>query len=271
MDPELLILAAGGLLLSLGLYVTTFVLTVHRSPSSHRLHASYPFLIPAFLGASLIGNFTAASIVGAARVRLKGGDPAIRDGLHIAAANAPALILWSLFQATVGLLIRTVQERLPIGGRIAAALAGISWTVATMLVVPVLLFERLGILDAVKRSALLLKQRWGEGVTGVGSIGGAMVVIAVPLAVIPVAIMPFSPIAALVAVFAVFVVLLVAMGAIGAVFTAALYEYAVTGQAPGAYQKEDFKGLYRSGRRRFFGLFGRRNPAPPGTPTDPDR
>jgi hypothetical protein len=74
-----------------------------------------------------------------------------------------------------------------------------------MLVVPVLMFERLGIVDSVKRSASLLNERWGEGISGIGSIGGAMVLIMLPLMVIPVVIMPISLVAGLIGLFAMFV------------------------------------------------------------------
>jgi len=46
-------------------------------------------------------------------------------------------------------------------GRILGFAGGLAWIVATYLVIPVLAFENLGPIDAVKRSSSILKARFG--------------------------------------------------------------------------------------------------------------
>ena len=46
-----------------------------------------------------------------------------------------------------------------------------AWTLASFLVVPVLVSRDIGPLDAVKESALLLKKTWGENLIGQGGVG----------------------------------------------------------------------------------------------------
>jgi Family of unknown function (DUF6159) len=133
----------------------------------------------------------------------------------------------------------------------------------TFFVVPVLLYEPVGVGDGIKRSASLFRQRWGETFVGNGAIGLvifvaslAVLVVAVPLAV------------ALPALGITLGVLGVgALAAIGAactgVFNAALYRYATTGEASGAFTVEDLQASFRPRERR--GLFGG------STPTRPDR
>ena len=70
-----------------------------------------------------------------------------------------------------GWCLRAIQERAGLLGRWVAGLFGLAWTVATFLVVPVLVSENVGPVDAVKRSAELLKRTWGENVVGNVGIG----------------------------------------------------------------------------------------------------
>jgi hypothetical protein len=49
------------------------------------------------------------------------------------------------------------------------------WEVITFLVVPVLLYEPVGPVDGIKRSASIFKQRWGDQMTGNVAWSPAMV------------------------------------------------------------------------------------------------
>ena len=73
--------------------------------------------------------------------------------------------------ATVGMVLRAIQERAGFLGRIVAGLIGVAWTLASFLVVPVLVTRNVGPVEAVKESALLLKKTWGENLIGQGGVG----------------------------------------------------------------------------------------------------
>ncbi len=68
--------------------------------------------------------------------------------------------------ATVGLLLRAIEERVGWLGRIVVKLIGVAWALATFLVVPVLVTRDVGPIDAVKESAALLRETWGENLIG---------------------------------------------------------------------------------------------------------
>jgi hypothetical protein len=75
------------------------------------------------------------------------------------------------------MILRALQERFGIIGRIVVGMLGFGWTVATFLVVPVLAAQDVGPIDAIKRSASLLKNTWGEnliGNAGIGIAGGLL-------------------------------------------------------------------------------------------------
>jgi hypothetical protein len=202
-------------------------------------------------------------VIGMAMKRLRGEDASIRDGLDLARAHVGKIFVWSVLTATVGMVLRAIAERSGIVGRIVLSLIGVAWNVITFFVVPVLLFEPVGVTDGIKRSASIFRQRWGETFIGTGAIG--LVIFLASLVVIVVAVPLGMALPALGV--AVGVLGLGALAAIGVactgVFNAALYRYATTGEASGAFTVEDLQASFRPRERR--GLFGG------GTPARPDR
>ncbi|NID05011.1 hypothetical protein HBF26_08945 [Luteibacter jiangsuensis] len=141
-----------------------------------RQHVSPLFMLVSFLfyfvqyGVVIFFNVALAS---AALIRLDGGNPTLGDGIRTAMGKLPNIIGYALIAATVGMILRALQERLGFVGRIVAGFLGFGWTVATFLVVPVLAAQDVGPVDAVKRSTSLLKQTWGENLIGNAGIGVA--------------------------------------------------------------------------------------------------
>lgn len=115
--------------------------------------------------------FFQSALVGAAMIRLQGGDPTVGDGFRIALSRIGPILGYALVAATVGMLLRAIQERAGAIGRWVAGLLGVAWTVATYMVVPILVTRDVGPLDAVRESAALLKRSWGENVIGQGGLG----------------------------------------------------------------------------------------------------
>lgn len=115
--------------------------------------------------------FFNSALVACAIIRFRGGDPTVADGFRASLNRLPQILGWSLVSATVGLLLRVVESRSQKAGRIAAGLLGAGWTIATYFVVPVLVVERVGPVEAVKRSLSILRRTWGEAVAAHFGIG----------------------------------------------------------------------------------------------------
>lgn len=115
--------------------------------------------------------FFNSALVGAAMIRLDGGDPTLRDGLRIASSKVVPILGYAAIAATVGMILRAIQERAGFIGKLVAGFLGVAWTLASFLVVPVLVARNVGPIDAVKESALLLKKTWGENLIGQGGVG----------------------------------------------------------------------------------------------------
>jgi hypothetical protein len=107
-----------------------------------------------------------AALVGAAMIRLDGGSPTLGDGLRIANSRFGAILGYAVISATVGVILRAIQERVGFIGRLIAGLLGAGWTVATFLVVPVIVTSDRGATGAISESTALLKRTWGENVAG---------------------------------------------------------------------------------------------------------
>ena len=124
-----------------------------------------------YLVASTVVIFFNAALIAAANIRLEGGDPTLGDGFRIALRRLPAIIVWAAITATVGLVLRAIAERGGAVGAIVSIIGGMAWGLVTYLVVPVLVVEGVGPVEALKRSASLLRRTWGEQVVGNFSIG----------------------------------------------------------------------------------------------------
>ncbi len=178
--------------------------------------------------------FFNTALVGAAMIRLQGGDPTVGDGLRIAGSKIGAIFGYALVAATVGMILRAIQERAGWLGRWIAGLLGAAWTVASFLVVPVLVSRDVGPIEAVKESALLLKRTWGENVIGQGGIGLVFglinfVVVIAGVALIVAAAMSQSAVLIGFAVAVLVIALVIGaliQAALSGIYSAALYRYA---------------------------------------------
>lgn len=196
--------------------------------------------------------FFNSALVGAALIRLDGGDPTVGDGLAIASKRMGSIIGYAVIAATVGMVLRMISERGGIFAKIAAAVAGMAWTLATYLAVPVLVTKDIGPIDAIKESAAIFKRTWGEQVAGNFGLTWAMALAFIAwtavsflvgwaaAAVMPVAIVPVIGITILGYVF-----LALLGSALGGIYTAALYRYAMTGDT-GSFDAAIMGNAFRS-------------------------
>src|SRR5262249_19792659 len=95
-----------------------------------------------------------------------GQEPTLGDGFRAAFARFPQIFAWALVSATVGVLLKVIENAHEKAGEVIAAILGTAWTVLTFFVVPVLGVEKLGPFGAIRRSVALLRKAWGEALIG---------------------------------------------------------------------------------------------------------
>jgi hypothetical protein len=186
--------------------------------------------------------FFNVALVGVANSRLMGGTWTFRDGLELAWARKGTILQWALVAATVGVILKTLEERLGLIGRLIMRIIGIAWTLACYFVVPVLAFEDLSPLQAFKRSSRLFRDTWGEKVTGGFSLGLVSMVLMLPGIGLFIAAAFVGGLSGLLIgmllMVLYFLLLSVFMSAVGGIFNAALYRYACFKQVPPAFSHD---------------------------------
>ncbi len=206
---------------------------------------SYLLMFAFYLVQYFVIIFFQTALTGVALMHLRGEPTSVGAGFALARARLPQILGYALIAATVGLLLRMVQERLGLIGRFVVGLIGLAWTVATFLVVPVLASRDVGPVDAVRHSVELLKRSWGENLIGQGGIGvvfGLLMFVAVLFGALLVGgAIAMHSIAAVVTAVAIVVLGFILLGliqsALQGIYAAALYRYAEAGEASAGFDQ----------------------------------
>jgi hypothetical protein len=137
-------------------------------------------------------------------------------------------------------------------GQLGVGLLGAAWNIATFLVIPVLVIENVGPLEAIKRSVALLKRTWGEqliGNAGIGLVFGLATFLTllagIGLIIASAALgVPALIVVVVVLVVAALLILAVIGSALGGIYRAAIYRYAATGQMSGGFTPQLVQGAF---------------------------
>jgi hypothetical protein len=124
--------------------------------------------------------FCNAALISCALIRFNGQEPTLGDGFRAAGARLPQIFAWALVSATVGLLLKLIENAHEKVGEVVSALLGTAWTVITYFVVPVLVVEKVGPFQAIGRSLQILRKTWGEALVGNLGLGLFKFLLALP-------------------------------------------------------------------------------------------
>jgi hypothetical protein len=163
-----------------------------KDQANLRAAVSIGLLFLFYLANYFVIVFFNTALVACAVIRFSGGEPTLGDGLRAAGSRIHNIFGWALVAATVGVILKVLEDKADWLGQLVLGLIGAAWSVVTYFVVPVLAVENVGPFAAVKQSASLLRKSWGEGIVGnfgLGLIGFLLyvpgillLVVAVPLA-----------------------------------------------------------------------------------------
>lgn len=244
-DPKLLVfplLSSVALLVLLGSFaLPVFALFHGLQPSmadagtAHTSRLLFYITTYAFYVVSYtVMMFFNSALISVAMKRLDGESASISEGFQAALSNLPAIVGYAMIAATVGTVLRAIEERVGLVGRIVIAIIGAGWTLATAMTLPVLVEENVGPVEAISRSLDLLKRNWGENLIGNGGISLGIAVVAIPVMVVAVLIM-FAAIASkalgtMILGMLFFALTILALGLVSStlhtIYTAALYRFA---------------------------------------------
>lgn len=273
-DKELIALPAMSAIASLVLVAPFFgvaALTITTTPATSTTSSSsglsiggWIAIFVAYLLAAYVTIFFQTALILAANDRMTGGSPTLKSAIGGAWANAGRILPWALISATVSIVLQAIQERAGLIGKIVVGLVGMAWTLVTLLVLPILVIEHVGVKEAFTRSASAFKRTWGENVVGNAGIGlVSMLAMLAGLAVtVPMIVIGASsdlwPLLGLgVALLVIWVILVsVFSAALSGVFRTALYRYAMLGESSSGFSEDQIAGAFRPKKTGARGLVG---------------
>jgi hypothetical protein len=196
----------------------------------------------------LIIIFFNTAVVAAANIRLSGGDPKVKDGFNGAMAILPLIIVWSLVAGTIGLILRAIEDRSDMFGRIMAGLLGLAWSIVSFLVIPIFVVEKKGPFAALKESTLLMKKTWGEQLIGRFSFGLVFLVFSIPaflLFGLGAASKSQPIVIAFITLGVIYMIILALIqSALQSIFQTIVYKYAKEKEVPAGFSEQEIAGAF---------------------------
>jgi Family of unknown function (DUF6159) len=129
----------------------------------------YVIVFITYFGLAFIATFFNVCVVYTTKIRFEGGNATFGESIKFAFSRLYLIFQWSLLSASVGLLLRILHQLASNLGKIGQLVAnilisllGMAWSIVTIFVVPVLVYEGLGPIDAIKKSTQVIKKTWGE-------------------------------------------------------------------------------------------------------------
>ncbi|MEM9888087.1 MAG: DUF6159 family protein [Bacteroidota bacterium] len=144
----------------------------------------YAFLFIFYLCNYFIVIFFNIGLVHCVGKVMDGEEMTISDGIEYARSRTTTILTWAALAATVGMVLNTIQERAGALGGIITSLIGMAWNITTFFVVPVLAYEDVTPIEAIKRSGQIVKEKWGESL-GSGISFSLFTMLGIFLLVIP--------------------------------------------------------------------------------------
>ncbi len=239
-----------------------FIMDILKAERDINTYIPYLVILALFMWilTCFITGFFNAGLITCAYIRLNGGDPTFKDGFKNAVKYVKKIFLWALIGGTVGYILETISKRSGIVSKIIGIAGRLAWSLLTFFVIPVIIFEKLGIKESIKKSGHLFKKTWGENVIGQFSMGLVFVLlflIIVPLVLIMgmnvqyqsleygTSVTYETPFIIKSLFFAIivfyFIALLVIFSSLQGIYITALYYYATTGKIPPDYSPEVIK------------------------------
>jgi Family of unknown function (DUF6159) len=208
-------------------------------------------VVIAYFPSTLISTFIGVALCAAVAAAMDGHHLSLGQALSVPLRRLGQILVWSLLAAGVGLLLEQLAARVPFAGRVVTWLAGMAWSLGTLFVLPILAINGCSAGDCVRRSADLVKQRWGEGITGSLFIGAWSVVLVLPLAIVVGVISGASH--SRTAPWLIFLAAMVLIGSVTwaatRVFSVALYRYATGAENATPFAEADLEQPFRKRRR----------------------
>ena len=141
--------------------------------------AGYAYLFAFYFVTSFVVIFFNAALIAAANERFQGRPTGVGAGISVALKRLPQILGWTLVATTVSLILRAIEERVGLVGKIIVGLIGVGWAIAIYFALPAVVLEGVGPIGAIKRSGQTIRKTWGESLAIAVGFGLAGIVISI--------------------------------------------------------------------------------------------
>ncbi|MGM5483524.1 MAG: DUF6159 family protein [Nanobdellota archaeon] len=223
------------------------------------------FLI--YLGLAFIATFFNVCVVYTAGFRFSGKNATFMQSIKFAFSKLHLIFAWALVSATVGLILRLLEniaERFGVIGQrvmgFITMILGMAWSITTIFVIPAMVYKNIGPFKAIQKSIDVLKKTWGESLIryfGLGLIEFLFIMLGVFISVfLSVLLMIAGQIIPLIVLLALafiyFIIIIMFFRIANTVFNTALYIYAESGIVPQNFNEEVMKNALKPKKGKFF-------------------
>ena len=212
-----------------------------------------------YLITSFFAIFFNVALVHSIKEKIEGEGEGIGSSIRFAFSRSRTILSWALLSAIVGMILKTIEDTARnvkgVGGFILIIIKGVigfTWVLLTYFVVPVIVYQNLGVVDTIKKSGSILKQKWGEALfagfsTGIMTILMivAWVIVGIILIMVSMVVNPILGIIMAGIVFFGFLIILLISSAMGMVTRTLLFLYAEKGVLPPGLEEHEAEMLFR--------------------------
>jgi hypothetical protein len=191
--------------------------------------------------------------------RFEGGDATFMESLSFALSKVHLIVVWSLVVATVGIIMKLIDNAGQKGGAVGQIVAGILnsiiggvWAIITIFVVPAMVYDNVGPFAAIKSSVETLKKTWGESIIRYLGLGAIQVVLIfggiIVWLVIFIVLLFLVPVLAFLTIPVLVLYLLIVgllFSVLNTIFNTALFVYARTGKVPEGYSADIMQNAFK--------------------------
>ena len=127
-------------------------------------YVGYFLLFGFYLVSYFIIVFFNVGLVYNVRRVFNGEEVSFSEGFRFSSSRTGTILSWAMLAATVGVVLKVLEDKLGAIGKIVTSLLGAAWSILIFFVVPVLAYEDVTPIEAIKRSGSIMKEKWGESI-----------------------------------------------------------------------------------------------------------
>jgi Family of unknown function (DUF6159) len=146
---------------------------VHADSGHWRMREGARVWIAAqYLVFMFVATFVNVALTSQSLRALAGESVSVRAGFACALKRVRIILLWSLFAGLIGLILERLAAYCGWAGRLGLHLTGMTWSAASVFVIPMIIREEnTDPVTLLRKSSVLIRKTWGEGLVGFVGIG----------------------------------------------------------------------------------------------------